>query len=74
MSGYSLPAHFPLMKNHVPRYTGSVILRLTYGYDVCAENDHYVTLIERAVESILFAVHAGAFWVEYLPFLKHIPG
>ncbi|KAJ3516368.1 hypothetical protein NLJ89_g1159 [Agrocybe chaxingu] len=59
--------------DHIRQYVGSAVLRAAYGYTVKSENDFYIGLAREAVQPLLLVVHAGAYLVEFLPFLKYIP-
>lgn len=54
-------------------FSGGIILRITYGYDVTPKNDEYVRLAQAAGGPLLQVVHAGSYLVEYIPALKYIP-
>lgn len=54
-------------------FSGGIILRITYGYDVTPKNDEYVRLAQAAGGPLLQVVHAGSYLVEYIPVLKYIP-
>ncbi|TFK41265.1 cytochrome P450 [Crucibulum laeve] len=58
---------------HVRQHSGSVVLKLVYGYDVKAEDDYYVALADEAIHGLGQAVHAGSFYVDFLPILRHVP-
>ncbi|KAJ8088566.1 hypothetical protein PM082_022639 [Marasmius tenuissimus] len=59
--------------DHVKHHAGTIILKLTYGYTLRTTNDPYVALATKALEAITQAVNHGAFAVDYLPILKHVP-
>lgn len=54
-------------------HSGSVILRVVYGYEVQPGNDFYVGLADEAMRGLVQAVNVGSFMVDFLPVLKHIP-
>ncbi|KAF9479692.1 cytochrome P450 [Pholiota conissans] len=59
---------------HIRQYTGSVILRAVYGYEVKTENDFYINLVQSAILPLLPVIHTTrSFLVEFLPALKHVP-
>ncbi|KAG6328163.1 hypothetical protein ID866_10926 [Astraeus odoratus] len=59
---------------HVQTFSGSVIMAITYGYDVAPENDPYVTNFMRFGETILEVLTAErAALLTAFPFLAHIP-
>ncbi|VDB87895.1 unnamed protein product [Peniophora sp. CBMAI 1063] len=54
---------------------GSFMLLVTYGYEVPLDShvDPLVKIVERAMEGFSRASEPGAFWVDYMPFLRYIP-
>lgn len=56
------------------RFSGSIILRLIYGYDVKYKHKSYVALAEEATNQLIEAATPGKYYVDFLPFLKHVPG
>ena len=54
------------------RTYASTILKITYDLDVDIDSD-YLFLVGKALEYLSPTRVPGAFWVEFLPFLKHIP-
>ncbi|KAF8921827.1 cytochrome P450 [Mucidula mucida] len=59
--------------NHVRNHAGSIILRITYGYDSQGANNAYVDLADRALRYSSSAMTPGNFMVDYVPLLKAIP-
>ncbi|KAF9024764.1 cytochrome P450 [Hymenopellis radicata] len=59
--------------SHVRHNAGSIILRLTYGYDATPVNDPYVTLVDQFVRRSAAAANPGSYLIDYLPLLKWIP-
>ncbi len=55
-------------------HAGSIILRLTYGYDAQPRNDRYVALADKALRGVMYALVVGGYLVDYLPILKRVPG
>lgn len=51
----------------------STIISVTYGKSISGIDDEYVIIAEKSVEGLIKAAIPGEFWIEYLPFLKHIP-
>lgn len=49
---------------------GSLIMDVTYGIDVLAENDPYITTAEKGMVSVAAATAPGAFMVDALPICK----
>ncbi|KAI0335310.1 cytochrome P450 [Cubamyces sp. BRFM 1775] len=52
---------------------GATILEVSYGILAQGHNDKYIVIGERAVEGPSEALVLGALWVEFLPFLRHLP-
>ena len=48
-------------------------MKITYGIDVQASDDPYITLAEDALEGISEAAILGNFWVDLFPILKYVP-
>ncbi|KAF9016298.1 cytochrome P450 [Hymenopellis radicata] len=59
--------------SHVQQLSGSIILRIVYGYDVTVKYPDYLALAEEAMRQIIEASTPGKYLVELMPFLKHIP-
>jgi cytochrome P450 len=57
------PADF---REHIKRTSGSIILKIAYGYSL-KENDEVLVLAEKATDSFGRAV-AGGYYIDYLPF------
>ncbi|GJE93712.1 cytochrome P450 [Phanerochaete sordida] len=60
---------------HVRQSTGALILYLTYGYEVSEDTDQdaLVNIAEEAMQGFARASDPGAYMVDTLPWLKHIP-
>jgi hypothetical protein len=54
-------------------YVGTVAFKAAYGSEIQSENDFYIKLVDIAMEPLLMVVH-GNYLVDFLPFLKYIPG
>ncbi len=54
-------------------YAGSVIMKVVYGYDVDADGDRFVELVDRGLEGVRIAGNVGTFLVDYIPSLKYLP-
>ncbi|KAA1478712.1 cytochrome P450 [Dentipellis sp. KUC8613] len=62
--------------NPIRQSSAALILRLTYGYQPSADDhdhDKLVQIVNDAMLGFSVASEPGAFWVEYWPFLRHIP-
>ncbi|RPD63476.1 cytochrome P450 [Lentinus tigrinus ALCF2SS1-6] len=58
---------------HLRHMAGSLILGVAYGIDVQPKNDPYIATAETALHAMSMAGNAGAYLVDYIPILKHIP-
>ncbi|KAK0446303.1 cytochrome P450, partial [Armillaria borealis] len=59
--------------HHVRHHSGSVIMKIVYGFDVDPNGDHFVGLVDRAMESARIVGNMGTFVVDYIPSLKYLP-
>ncbi|KAI0747137.1 cytochrome P450 [Daedaleopsis nitida] len=61
---------------HPRESTGALILRLAYGYTLAEdlEQDPLVKVVEIAMHGFAKASEPGAFWVDYFPLLRYVPG
>ena len=65
-----------------PSYTGSIVLKIVYGYTLqddsfkakTGEDEPYIRLVLDALEGLIASTNHGSFMVDYLPILKHVPG
>nr|BAL05187.1 cytochrome P450 [Phanerodontia chrysosporium] len=53
--------------------TASAILGVTFGMEVNDSNDPYVTIADRAIQSLVEAGMPGSYMVEYIPLMRYIP-
>ena len=51
----------------------SIILRVVYAKDITDLEDEYVRFAHLGGQGFSEAMVPGAYWVEFLPFLRHIP-
>ncbi|KAG5722656.1 O-methylsterigmatocystin oxidoreductase [Termitomyces sp. T112] len=58
---------------HLRHNAASVIMNVTYGIQIAPKNDRYIEIAEKALAGMAEAANPGAFFVEFLPFLKHVP-
>ncbi|KAF5335634.1 hypothetical protein D9758_014794 [Tetrapyrgos nigripes] len=58
---------------HLRYMAGTTILSIAYGIDVQPENDPFIDIAEKALQSVAFTVSSGSYLVDQLPVLKHIP-
>lgn len=62
------------LQKHVQTSTGAVILRITYGYAIePSGRDPLHALADEGIQQISMASQPGAFVVDILPFLRHLP-
>ncbi|KAJ7510129.1 cytochrome P450 [Mycena galericulata] len=59
--------------SHIHLTSSAVVLRITYGYTVEDENDPIVELVNSVMAEFSAAIAPGAFLVDLLPILKHVP-
>ncbi|KAF5381630.1 hypothetical protein D9615_005548 [Tricholomella constricta] len=59
--------------DHLRHNAASVIMNVTYGIKVAPKGDRFITIAEKALAGMAEAANPGAFLVDFLPFLKHIP-
>jgi cytochrome P450 len=59
----------PLLKHNA----GGTILSSTYGLNVQPKNDPFMESAEKANEALLKVPYPGAYLVDHLPILKHVP-
>ncbi|KAJ6541977.1 cytochrome P450 [Mycena vulgaris] len=57
----------------IRHYSGSVILRVTYGYQTVDQNDRFLVLAEQVMGAFSLASQPGAWAVDILPWLRHLP-
>jgi hypothetical protein len=55
------------------RTAGAIILQIAYGYELQGDDDAFVDLVDRAVLTFSLSATPGAWLVDLLPFLKHVP-
>ncbi|KAG6908024.1 hypothetical protein DXG01_006443 [Tephrocybe rancida] len=61
------------LATHIRRIAGSIILRISHGYEVEANNDPFVELADKAMEEFSLSTAPGAFLVDVLPLLRYVP-
>ncbi|KII85219.1 hypothetical protein PLICRDRAFT_178958 [Plicaturopsis crispa FD-325 SS-3] len=59
--------------DHLVHMSGKTIMGITYGIDVKSHDDPYIAAAERADASLFAAGRPGAFYVDFLPFLRYLP-
>lgn len=58
----------------VHRFTTAVIVEVSYGKTLSGPDDEYINVAQKFVEGFDAATVPGWYWVEYFPFLRHVPG
>lgn len=58
---------------HVRHTAGAIILRISHGYEVKDENDLFVALADTATKQFSLATAPGAYLVDVIPALRHLP-
>ncbi|KII85530.1 hypothetical protein PLICRDRAFT_178586 [Plicaturopsis crispa FD-325 SS-3] len=59
--------------HHIRHVFAAMIMKISYGIDVSERNDRYITMAEEAADSVVKAGMPGTYWVDIMPFLKHVP-
>ncbi|KAK0480275.1 cytochrome P450 [Armillaria novae-zelandiae] len=57
---------------HLRTTTGAIIMMIAFGYQT-VENDEFVRIAEDAQLAMVSAARPGAYFVDFLPFLKYVP-
>ncbi|KZP04234.1 cytochrome P450 [Athelia psychrophila] len=58
---------------HARHQVGAMIIEVSYGLDVLPENDPFIESADKGVATAAAAVAPGAFLVNTMPILKHVP-
>jgi hypothetical protein len=59
---------------HFHRTMASMTLSVVYGYPtLTSEQDHVVRVINDLAKHLFNAVYMGAHWVQFFPWLRHLP-
>ncbi|KAI0288266.1 cytochrome P450 [Russula brevipes] len=61
------------VQQHIRRYAGAVIMRITYGYEPQEQGDPIVTLAESTISRFSQFCEPGAYLVDFIPVLKYVP-
>ncbi|EKM54955.1 uncharacterized protein PHACADRAFT_194981 [Phanerochaete carnosa HHB-10118-sp] len=59
--------------NHLHLMAGGLIVSVAYAIDIKDKNDPYLTNAEHSLEAVRKTLIPGAYLVDILPFLKHVP-
>jgi len=60
-------------RKHLRHFVTSVIFYVTYGKKIATMDDESVVAARLSVEGLSTAIVPGAFWIEFLPFLRYLP-
>ncbi|KAI0824638.1 cytochrome P450 [Trametes gibbosa] len=58
---------------HIQKSAGAIILMMSHGYEVQAENDPFVATVDEAMEQFAVCTSASAFLANIFPALAHVP-
>ncbi|OBZ67685.1 O-methylsterigmatocystin oxidoreductase [Grifola frondosa] len=58
---------------HIRFAFGATLLKIVYGIELAEDDTEYTRVVESALEGAIEGLVPGRFWVEFLPFLRHIP-
>jgi cytochrome P450 len=61
------------LSQHVRHTAGAIILRISHGYEVKENRDPFVDLADEAVDQFSASTATGAFMVDVIPALRHVP-
>ncbi|KAH9837137.1 cytochrome P450 [Rhodofomes roseus] len=61
------------LAHHIRRTAAAIIMQIIYGHSVVPEGDVFVTLADRALETLGHAGIFGTYLVDYLPLLRYVP-
>ncbi|EGN99056.1 hypothetical protein SERLA73DRAFT_168607 [Serpula lacrymans var. lacrymans S7.3] len=61
------------LSTHIRKTADSIILSISYGYDVQGDHDPWVKMADNLLSQFSEMTVAGAYLVDFLPFLKHVP-
>ncbi|KAF8154806.1 cytochrome P450 [Crassisporium funariophilum] len=59
--------------SHLRHNAAATIIGITYGITIAEKEDRYVAMAEKALQGLGKAAGPGAFLVDLLPILKHVP-
>ncbi|KAI0826821.1 CyP450 monooxygenase [Trametes gibbosa] len=62
------------LEDHIRYAFASSVLKSVYGIEVAEQGDKIVDTVETAMEGVATGLTPGTFLVEYLPFLRYVPG
>ncbi|KIJ20113.1 hypothetical protein PAXINDRAFT_166256 [Paxillus involutus ATCC 200175] len=61
------------LSQHIRHTAGAIILRISHGYQVKENQDPFVDLADKAVDQFSASTVTGAFMVDVIPALQHVP-
>ncbi|THH07896.1 hypothetical protein EW146_g9173 [Bondarzewia mesenterica] len=59
---------------HIRHFTTAIAMSVAYGYEIADYNDRYVVIAEEAVSMGAASFYPGAWLVNVIPSLNHLPG
>ncbi|KAG2138718.1 cytochrome P450 [Suillus bovinus] len=59
--------------DHIRRNTAAIFLNIAYGWKLADNDDHLVSMLQVAFDSIATLCLPGRWWVEGMPFLRFLP-
>ncbi|EKM54976.1 uncharacterized protein PHACADRAFT_142803 [Phanerochaete carnosa HHB-10118-sp] len=59
--------------DHLRHMASHGVMRIAYGIEVAEKNDPYIDTAARVAEGIVAVCRPGAYLVDIMPFLKHVP-
>ncbi|KAF8066524.1 cytochrome P450 [Lyophyllum atratum] len=61
------------LTTHLKTHIGTVSLGIVYGYDVTGSHDPFIHLVDQGMKQFAIATAPGAFLIDLLPALRHLP-
>ncbi|KIJ60079.1 hypothetical protein HYDPIDRAFT_139854 [Hydnomerulius pinastri MD-312] len=58
---------------HIRRTAGAIILKISHGYNVKGGDDPFVELADKSMANFSLVATPGAFLVDHVPVLRHLP-
>ncbi|KAF8987615.1 cytochrome P450 [Cyathus striatus] len=59
--------------NHLQKFSTALTVRVAYGKDIIADDDPYIDISARGIESLVGCGSPGSTPVDFMPFLKYLP-
>ncbi|KZP30151.1 cytochrome P450 [Athelia psychrophila] len=58
---------------HLHHQAGAMMMEVSYGFEALSQNDPFIDTADKAFEAVAAVGISGAFLVDAMPFLKHVP-